>query len=70
MNKRLTGENNHPGDADLIALLQQTQQICFITGVVDAGNEHQFTAHDPIRDPFVFCHVVPAYRSMPECHPP
>lgn len=63
-NKGLARENHQPSNAAGIPLANQTQQVGFISGMVDPGDKHQLAAHDPLANAFVLGHIRPTHAAV------
>ncbi|MNP13433.1 hypothetical protein D3C76_1057150 [compost metagenome] len=64
LDKAAASENHHAGDAHCVAIFHQAQQVGLAARVVDASDEHQFTAHYPFGNAFVFRHIRPAHPPL------
>ena len=64
LNKGIPGQDHQPGNATGVAFVHQAQQVGLVPGMVDAGDEYQFAAHDPLRQAFVLGHVGPAHIAL------
>ena len=58
------GEDDQAGAAPLMRFADQLPQIGVAAGLVDAGDEHQFTTEHPFGNRLVFGHIRPAHRAL------
>ncbi len=61
------GQDHQASDLPRAGFVEQAQKVGLVTGMVDAGDEHQFAAQHPLGNTAVLGYIRPAHAIIQAC---